>query len=194
MRAAASVIEQNARAGEHTVGFAVFLGDPEPVLLGDGVGAVGVERGLFVLRDLLNLAVQLGRRSLVDAAGVRQAAQAHGLQHAQHAGGVDVGRELRHIEADLHMALGGQVVDLVRPHAANDREQAHRIAHIAIVQVEIRVALQVGDPLAVIDRRPADDAVHVVALAQQKLGQVAAVLPGDAGDQRFFHGRKLLYV
>ena len=30
----------------------------------------------------------------------------------------------------------------------------------------------------------ADEAVHLVALLEQQLGQVRAVLPGDAGDQR----------
>ena len=37
------------------------------------------------------------------------------------------------------------------------------------------------------ERRAALDAVHLVALVEQQLGQVGAVLAGDAGDQsRFF--------
>ena len=181
------VVEENAGAAEHIVGFAVLLHDPEAVLLGDSVGTVGVERCVLVLGNLLDLAVQLGRRCLIDAAGVLEAGQAHSLQHAQHAGGIDVGGELRHIKADLHMALGGEVVDLVGPHGADDGEDAHGVAQIAVVQVEVRVTLQMGDALAVIDGGTADDAVDVVALFQQELSQIAAVLAGDAGDECFFH-------
>ena len=181
------VVEQDARAAEHVVRLAVLLHDPEAVLLGDSVGAVGVERRVLVLGNLLDLAVQLGCRCLIDAAGVLEAGQAHSLQHAQHAGGIDVGGELRHIKADLHMALGGEVVDLVGPHDADDGEDAHGVAQIAVVQVEVRVTLQMGDALAVIDGGAADDAVDVVTLFQQELSQIAAVLAGNAGDECFFH-------
>ena len=34
-------------------------------------------------------------------------------------------------------------------------------------------------------RGATDDAMHRVALFQQKLGEISAVLPGDARDQRF---------
>ena len=85
------------------------------------------------------------------------------------------------------MALGGEVVDLVGPHGADDGEDAHGVAQIAVVQVEVRVTLQMGDALAVIDGGAADDAVDVVALFQQELSQIAAVLAGDAGDECFFH-------
>jgi hypothetical protein len=40
------------------------------------------------------------------------------------------------------------------------------------------------DPLELLDARPADDAGHLVALLEQELGQIGAVLPGDPGDQR----------
>ena len=146
-----------------------------------------MERGVLVLGDLLDLAVQLGGGGLIDAAGVLQAAEAHSLQYAQHAGGIDIGCELRHIEADLHMALGGQIVDLIRAHGADDREDAHRIAQIAVVQVEVGVTLQMGDALTVINGGAADNAVDIVALLKQKLCQIAAVLTGNTGDQCFFH-------
>ena len=59
------------------------------------------------------------------------------------------------------------------------------------MQVEAGVALKMGDPLAVIDRGTADDAVDFVALFEQKLGQVGPVLAGDAGDERLFHTKLL---
>ncbi len=54
------------------------------------------------------------------------------------------------------------------------------------MQVEMRVALQMGNALTVIDRRTADDAVDIVAFFQQELRQIAAVLAGDTGDECFF--------
>ena len=181
------VVEENARAAEHVVSLAVLLDDPEAVLLGDSVGAVGVERGVLVLGHFLDLAVELGRGRLVDAAGVFQTAQAHSFQHAQHTGSIDVGGKLGHIEADLHVALGGEVVNFIGADLADDRENAHRIAEVAVLQVKVGVALQMGDTLAVIDGRTADDAVDIVALLKQKLCQIAAVLAGNAGDECFFH-------
>ena len=55
------------------------------------------------------------------------------------------------------------------------------------MQVKVGVALQMGDTLAVIDGRTADDAVDIVAFFQQKFCQIAAVLAGNAGDECFFH-------
>src|SRR3712207_3129503 len=47
----------------------------------------------------------------------------------------------------------------------------------------MRVVIDVIDAVRVEQARPAHDAVHLVALGEQKLGQIRAVLPGDAGDQ-----------
>ena len=179
------VVEEDARAGEHPVGFAVLLDDPEAVELRDGVGRIGMERRALVLRHLLHLAVQLGGRGLVDAARLLQPREAHGLQDAQDARRVDVRRELGHVERDLHMALRREVVDLVGADGRDDLEDAQRVAEVAVVEVEARPALQMGDPLAVVGRTAPDDAVDLVALLQQKLREVAAVLSRHAGNQRF---------
>ena len=50
----------------------------------------------------------------------------------------------------------------------------------------MRILVEVIDPGGVEAAGPAFDAMHGVALLQQKLRQVAAVLAGDAGDQRLF--------
>jgi hypothetical protein len=50
----------------------------------------------------------------------------------------------------------------------------------------MRVLVDVVDAVGVERRRPADQAVHLVALAQQQLGEVAAILTGDTGDDGFF--------
>ena len=51
----------------------------------------------------------------------------------------------------------------------------------------MRVLVEVVDPRRVERRRAADQAVHLVALAEQQLGQVGAVLAGDPGDQCALH-------
>lgn len=51
---------------------------------------------------------------------------------------------------------------------------------------DVRVFVDVVYALSVERRRTALDAVHLVTLAEQKLGEVAAVVAGDAGDECFF--------
>lgn len=176
------MVEQNARATEHVVGLAVLLDDPIAVEFGHSVGAVGVERGLLVLRDLLHLAVELRGRGLVDAAALGQTAQAHGLKDTQHARCIDIGGELRRVERHLHVALGREVVDFVGTHLADHLDDAHRVAEIGVVQVEIRFSLQMGDTFAVVGRRTADRAVDVVPLLQQQFSQERAVLACNPSD------------
>ena len=146
-----------------------------------------MERRLLVLRDLLDLAVELRGRGLIDAAGLRQTAQAHGFEDAQHARGIDIGGELRGVERHLHVALGCKVVDLVGAHLADDLNDAHRVAEIGIMEVEPGSAFEMGDPLAVVGRRAADRAVDVITLFQQEFRQERAVLARNPGDQSCFH-------
>ena len=40
------------------------------------------------------------------------------------------------------------------------------------------------EPLERLGRRPAHETVDLVALLEQEVGEMAAVLPGDAGDER----------
>jgi hypothetical protein len=85
------------------------------------------------------------------------------------------------------VALRGEVVDLVRPHLLDDADQVGGVGEVAVVQLErhlglVRVAVQVVDAVGVEERRAALDAVHLVALVEQELGEIGAVLAGDAGD------------
>ena len=84
-----------------------------------------------------------------------------------------------------HVGLGGQVVDLVRPGVLeHDRER------VLVEQVgghDLDPVEQVLDPLVAVVAGPAHHADHLVALGQQQLGEVGAVLAGDAGDERLRH-------
>ena len=58
---------------------------------------------------------------------------AHRLKDAEHAGGIDVGGELRRVEADLHVRLCGEVVDLVGLHQSDEFDERHGIGHVGVV-------------------------------------------------------------
>jgi len=167
------VVEQNAVAGIHAVGLAVVHRDPVGVELGHPVGAAGVERGALLLGDLLHQAVELAGAGLVDPRFLAEPQHAHRLQDAQGAEGVAVGRVFRRLEAHRHVALGAQVVDLIRLHLLDDPDQVGAVRQVAVVQREplielVRVLIQVIDPRGVEAARPPLDAVHRVALLQQQ--------------------------
>ena len=90
------------------------------------------------------------------------------------------------------MALGTQVVDLIRLYLLNDPDQVCAVGEVAIVQHQARVALvrilvEVINAGGVEAAGPALDAMDGVALVQQQLRQIRAVLAGDAGDQCVLH-------
>ena len=143
-----------------------------------------MERRILVLRHFLDLTVQFGGRCLVDPAGPGKPALADSLQDTEDTRRIDVRRVLRRVEAHLHMALRGQIIDLVRTHLGDDLDQAHRIPHVRVMQMEVRTALEMGDALPEIDGTPADDTMHVIPLFQEEFRQVRTVLSGHAGDER----------
>jgi len=161
--ALALVVEEDAAAAEHIVGLAVLLDNPEAVKLGHGIGAVGMEGGVLVLGNFLYLAIELGGAGLIDAAGLLQVAGANGLEHAEHTGGIDIGRELGRVEADLHMALGSEIVYLIGLHLIHHLDYRHGVAQVGIVQVEVGLALQMGNALTEIDTAAADNTVNFVS-------------------------------
>ena len=190
------MIEQDAVRGVHAVGFAVVDRDPVGIELGRAVGRARIERRRLALRDLLHLAVQLGRRGLVEAHLVLDAEDADGLEQAQGTERVGVGRVLGRLEAHLHVALGGEVVDLVRLVLLDEADEVGGIRHVAVVHEEarvvvVRVDVEVIDARRVERRGPPLHAVDGVALVEQKARQMRAVLTGDAGDQCNFRFQAL---
>ena len=95
------------------------------------------------------------------------------------------------IEGDLDVALRGKVVNLLRPHGLDQSVEAARVRHVAVMEDELRTlrvrgvrVLEVVDPASIHGRRAAHHPVHLVALGQQELGKIRAVLPSDSRDQR----------
>jgi hypothetical protein len=124
---------------------------------------------------------------LVEAGLLLQAEDADGFEHAQRAQGIGVGGVFGFLEAHGDVALRGEVVDLVGLHLLDDAHQAGAVGHVAVVQDElavrlVRILVEMVDAVGVEERGAALDAVHLVALVEQELGEVGAVLAGDAGD------------
>ena len=170
--ARALVVEQDAVAGEEAVALAVVdhlvVGED----LGTGVGAARLEAGALELRGL-GAAEHLGAAGLVEAdllAAVLHEA-ADGLQQADDAHAHHVHGVLGLVEAHPHVALGAQVVDLVGLDVVQHVAQGARVGQVAVVQVEVGVRrlahVEVVDAVRVEEAGPADDAVHLVALAEQ---------------------------
>ncbi len=192
------MVEQDAVRGVHAISLAVIHRDPIGVQLGRRVGAAWMERRGLALGRLLDQAVQLGRAGLVEAGLVGQLQDAQRLENAQRADAVGVGGVFRCFEADRHMALRRQIVDLVGLDLRDQAHQIGRIRHVAVMQLEgpaalMLVVIEMVDARGVEGRRPALHPVDCVALVQQQFGQIGPVLARDAGDERGFrHGWFLL--
>ena len=146
-----------------------------------------MERGSLALGNFLDLAVQLGGRCLIHLAGLGQAADTDGFQHAQNAQCVHIAGVLRCVEGDLNMALCSQIVDLVGLDLAYQTDKAGGIGQVAVVQGDRVLLDQVVDTGGVGDGGAADNAVDFIPLLQQELCQIGAVLTRDAGDKCLFH-------
>ena len=86
------------------------------------------------------------------------------------------------------MALRREVVDFIRPHLLHDPYQAAGIGHVSIVENEIaiayvRVLVKMIYAIGIEQRGAALDPVYLVALGKQELGEVRAILAGNAGDE-----------
>ncbi len=64
------------------------------------------------------------------------------------------------------MTLCCEIIYFVGSYLGKNAHYTHRVAHVGVVEVKVLKALEMGYTLAEIDRRPADDAVHVVSFIQ----------------------------
>ena len=86
------------------------------------------------------------------------------------------------------MALRRKMIHLVRLRLVHQARQAAPVRHVAIVQEElhprrVRVLIQMVDTLRIETRRTADQAMHLIPLLQQQLGQIRPVLSRDTRDK-----------
>ena len=180
----ALVVEQDAGDGVEPEALAVVHRDPVPVHLRHAVRAPRIEGRRLALRRLDDLAEHLARAGLIEPRLRRRLL--HRLEHARDAERGELAGEHR---------LGPR---RLRRSSAPRGCRSRRAACRATASVERRLVEQVGrhqlDPVdevrdALVRRRraAAHDADDAVALREQQLGEVGAVLARDAGDQRGRH-------
>mmetsp|Transcript_17850 Transcript_17850/g.51104 ORF Transcript_17850/g.51104 Transcript_17850/m.51104 type:complete len:423 (-) Transcript_17850:52-1320(-) len=182
------VVEEDAVGKVHAVSLTVVHKDPEGVLLGDSIGRTGVEGGGLGLGNLADLAVQLGGGGLVEFDLLLHAAGADGIEHAEDANTIGIGGVLGHIEGNLDVGHGAEVVNLIGLHLGNDGDQVRGIAKVAVVEEKLNaggvaILVDVINTAGVEGRRTTDDAVDNVALLEEELGEVGTILAGDTGDE-----------
>ena len=135
------MVKQNAIGGMDAVGLAVIDGDPIGVELGRGIRRARIEGRGLPLRLLLRLAVKLGGRGLVESDPLLHAQDADRLKQPERAERVSIGGVFRRLEAHLHVALRGEIVDLVGLRLLQDADEIGGVGQIAVVQEEPRFAL-----------------------------------------------------
>ena len=135
--------------------------------------------------------MKLTSARLIDPGFVCEPQDPHLLQDVQSTQGIAVGGVFRTLKAHRHMALGTEVVDLIRLHVLNNPDQVGAVSEIALVQNQARITLvgilvKMIDPTGVERARTPLNPMNLVAPHQQQLSQVASTLPGDASDQGGF--------
>ena len=149
-----------------------------PIRLRHAVGRARVERGRLGLRHLEHLPEHLRGAGLVKAR--LRADFAHRLEHARDTYACELCGEGRLDPGDRDEGHRGEVVDLDRARGAQAVHQRALVEQVALVEGD--ALAQVLDAVELLSRGTAHHAVHLIALLEQQLGQVGAVLPGDSGD------------
>ena len=185
------MIVEDPRRGMHAVCLAKIPGKVIGRHFADGIGALRVERRGFVLHGFVAAAEHVGRAGLEEAD--RGIDLADDLQDFADGGPGYVGRIADHVEAPADMVLVGLVVDLVGAYGLDDPVQGRGIGHVApfdekALVERVRIVQQMLNVFGVARRRAPHHAVHGVAFVQKDVGQVTAVLSGNAKYQSFFHG------
>ena len=184
------VVEEDSVRGMQSVGFAVVHGGPVREDFRAAIGAARVEGRCFLLRNLQNLAVHLGARSLVET-GFDPRVE-NRVQEANGAEAGDVSGVLGRVEAHADMALGAEVVDLGGLYLAKRAIRGGRIREIAVMEKEARVfvvgiPIEVVDPIRIERAGATNDTVNFVTFFEKQLGQIRAILARNSGDQCLFH-------
>ena len=93
------------------------------------------------------------------------------------------------LEGDAHVGLCGKIVDLVRLRLLERGAQRGAVAQIAVDDMDPSPRMhEPVDPHHRIETGAADEAPYLVPEVEEMLGQIRAVLPRYAGDERSFVG------
>ena len=180
------MVEEDPVDGEHVVGLAVV--HRRPVGGRPWRRRTGCADGTASPRSAAAARRRTSRRRTPGRSAGFTPASRIASRSRDRAGAGDVEGVLRDVERDPDVALRAQVVDLVGLEFVEELDQRHRVGEVAVVREQpnpllVGVVVEVIDPVGVEARGAADDAVDLVPLLQQQLGQIGAILTRDPGDQ-----------
>ena len=117
------MIEQNAVRGVHAICFAIIHHDPIGIELGRRVGLIEDKKASFRSAGLPE-PCRRARRWTPDRSGSSWSVpEGELLQEPKGAGSIGVSRIFRRLERDLHVALCGEIIDLVRLRFLNNADE-----------------------------------------------------------------------
>src|SRR5437588_8139815 len=184
------VVEQNAVASIQTIAFAIVHRRPIGKNLRHSIGTARPKRRAFGLRNLLRFAEHLAAGGLVKTrsdSGFTNCLQNTNRPHAS-----DIRRVLGNVETHADMALGAEMIDLVRLQIVQQFHQIYRVGEITVVQetsnaVNVRIGVKMIDAGSVKRTRAADNPMHFITFRNQEIGKITAVLSRYAGNQGSLH-------
>ena len=130
------------------------------------IGRTGIERSSLRLRNFLNFTIKLRSRGLVKLDLLFQPSRSDGIQHAKHPDAIAVGGVFWHIETDLDVRHGSQVVNFRWLDRTNDGNQVGSIAKISVMEKDldssfVTVLVDVVNTTSVEAGRSSHNAVHL---------------------------------
>ena len=173
------MVVEDPAAGEHPVPPAVAPGDEVRVRLRDAVGRQRPRGRLLRLRRLARLAEDLARGRLVHAD--RGIDLSDGLEQRRRTDRRELRRPYGLVPRTRDERGRREVVDL--PWADGLERSGERGVVEQVGLHELDTTRERPERLAVLLRRSADDAGHLVPLLEEEPREERPVLPADAGDQ-----------
>src|SRR5690606_8013987 len=109
------------------------------------------------------------------------------FQQSQRAHGIDIGRVLRRLKAYGYVRLGTEIVDLVRLNFLDDPGQVRGIRQVTVMKDEIlvirvRILIDMVNALRIEQRCATFDAMDLITLFQEELGEIGTILASNAGN------------
>ena len=192
----ALVVEQDTVARIHPIRFTIVDGDPISIQFGNAVRAAWVERRRLALWRFDDLAIQFRGGGLVEPHVSLEPDGTNGIEKTEGAHAIDISCILGHLERDLDVRLGSEVVDLGREHLSEDVHEISAVGEVTIMQFELvgtlsqglirrvggeeqealtfmLIRIQMLQTIGIEAGGTTDDSVHLVAFFEEQLGTMA---------------------
>src|SRR6266487_6481058 len=88
------------------------------------------------------------------------------------------------------------MINFIRLQIVKQLHQIHGVAEVSEVEkhayaIDVWIGIEVVYARGIECARAANDAVHLIALLKQEIGEITAILSGNAGNERLLHEPRL---